>query len=131
MADRSGVVLVVEDDPLLVRLICELLNLHGFKSMGAGTAEEALSIAAAEHPAVFLIDLALPGLSGVDLATRLRAREFHEAPMIAMSVSAEMVHNAGRSDAFQEILWKPFEITQLIRSIDESLARTRSGRCPD
>lgn len=120
-AGRSGFVLVVEDDLLLMRLICELLDLHGFKSLGAATHGEALRVAAGERPAIFLIDLMLPELSGVDLARRLRASAFREAPMIAMSVSTEMMREAARSGAFQAVLAKPFEVAELIGTIAESL----------
>lgn len=127
MSSGSRPVLVIEDDPLLLELIRELLHLYGHKSVGAGTAEQARTIAAAAKPAVFLIDLVLPGLSGVDLAMRLRACGFPEEPMIAMSASAEMLRAARQSGVFQGTFRKPFEVMQLIQCVDESFARAGAG----
>lgn len=117
MVDASPVVLVVEDDPLLLGVLCELLDLHGFRSVGTAAPEQALTIASTEHPAVFLIDLMLPDRSGVDLARHLRGRGFSRTPMIAMSVASAMLREADRPRLFQGMLWKPFDVTALIECI--------------
>ena len=70
MADAAYKVLVVEDHPLNVELVRDLLEAEGFIVVLSTSAEEALAIAANERLDLVLIDLALPGMDGLE-ATRL------------------------------------------------------------
>jgi two-component system cell cycle response regulator DivK len=63
-------VLLVEDHPLNVELVRDLLEAEGIVMLHSDTAEEALAIAGHEQPDLMLIDLALPGMDGLE-ATRL------------------------------------------------------------
>jgi two-component system, cell cycle response regulator DivK len=63
-------VLLVEDHPLNVELVRDLLEAEGLVVLHSNTAEEALAIAGHEQPDLMLIDLALPGMDGLE-ATRL------------------------------------------------------------
>lgn len=121
MASGSEVVLVVEDDPLLLQVIRDLLAMYGLQTVGATTSEQAHALATTARPVVCLIDLMLSESSGLELASQLRASGLAETPMIAMSVSDEMLGAAERSGLFQQVLWKPFQVTELIACINESL----------
>ena len=57
----------------------------------------------------------LPGMSGIDLAQRLRDDGFPETPMIAMSASPAMLKQASASHLFQGTLPKPFELQALLQ----------------
>lgn len=71
MADRS--VLVVEDNPTNLKLARTLLELEGFRVRSAADAEQALAeLARAAPPDGMLVDIQLPGISGVELARRVR-----------------------------------------------------------
>jgi CheY-like chemotaxis protein len=72
------------------------------------------TIDAAVSPALFLVDVMLPGMSGIELAEQLRAGGFARTPMIAMSASPGMLRAAAESRLFQEILPKPFDLTTLL-----------------
>jgi signal transduction histidine kinase/CheY-like chemotaxis protein len=65
-------VLVVEDNRDIRESSCELLSMAGFEVQGASTGSEALEMAPAFGPDVVLLDVGLPGLSGYDVARRLR-----------------------------------------------------------
>jgi two-component system cell cycle response regulator DivK len=65
-------VLIVDDNEKNLRLARDVLRLKGFKTAEAATGESALSRAAAELPAVILMDIRLPDMSGVDALRRLK-----------------------------------------------------------
>jgi CheY-like chemotaxis protein len=73
LTDRScEMVLIVEDDPVSRRALAQLLRLNGFEAQAVGSAEEAISfMACGNSPATVLLDIDLPGMSGLDLARRL------------------------------------------------------------
>src|ERR687887_1265394 len=71
MADS---VLVVDDHPLTREALSALLAQHGFSVVGAAAdGEEAIALAGRLHPRLVLLDLSMPGLSGLDALPRLRA----------------------------------------------------------
>jgi len=66
-------ILVVEDDERSRRLLRDVLTHHGYEVAAFGSAEAALDDVAAMAPALALLDIQLPGLSGYELLPRLRA----------------------------------------------------------
>jgi len=114
-------IMVVEDEPALSQMIHDVLELYGLSSVGAGTPAIAHSLAASASPGLFLIDLMLPGLSGIELAQQLRANGFESTPMIAMSASNLILQVAEESGVFQETLRKPFELSDLMAALERHL----------
>jgi two-component system, cell cycle response regulator DivK len=65
-------ILVVEDNPINLKLLRVLLHRHGFQVKTAGDAEEALAVLKTYHPELILMDLQLPGMDGLELTTLLK-----------------------------------------------------------
>jgi CheY-like chemotaxis protein len=85
----EGRILVVDDHPVNLKLACELLESEGFTVDRAVNAEAALSIIAARLPDLILMDLALPGMDGLELTRLLRARESTRGvPVVALTAFA-------------------------------------------
>jgi len=85
-AARQRRVLVVEDNQDIRESSCELLSLAGFEVKGVSTGSEALEKAPAFGPNVVLLDVGLPGLSGYDVARRLRnMQQFVNTVLIAIT----------------------------------------------
>ena len=83
---RQRRVLVVEDNQDIRESSCELLSLAGFEVKGVSTGSEALEKAPAFGPNVVLLDVGLPGLSGYDVARRLRnMQQFVNTVLIAIT----------------------------------------------
>ncbi len=84
---QSGkVVMVVEDDPVLLKMYSEKLNFEGFGILPARDGEEALRIAAKENIDLILLDIMLPKMSGIDFLERFRQIEKGKAtPVIALT----------------------------------------------
>jgi CheY-like chemotaxis protein len=72
-AGRGASVLVIDDERLNRKLIRTFLSIEGMEVIEAGDAESGLSLARSEHPAVILLDLRLPGMSGLEALAALKA----------------------------------------------------------
>jgi CheY-like chemotaxis protein len=69
----------------------------------------------------------LPGMSGIELAERLRAGGYSQTPMIAMSASGLMSRFAAESGYFQEAIDKPFDVDALLKCVERYLEKARNG----
>ena len=110
-------ILIVEDDPAVRRIVSRNLALHGFRTEGVGTGEEALRVDPSFHSDLVLLDLGLPDMSGMEVLTCLRERT--STPVIVLSVretEADKVQALERGA--DDYLTKPF-------GVDELLARVR------
>jgi CheY-like chemotaxis protein len=86
--------------------------------LGLNHPSQATEIQTQTKPRMFLLDLMLPGMSGIELARKLRDREFADTPMIALSASASLLQAADASRLFQALVRKPFELDQLVRTVE-------------
>jgi two-component system, cell cycle response regulator DivK len=69
----SGTVLVVEDNPLNLKLVRDVLGHAGYRVLEAGDAERGIALARSEAPDLILMDVQLPGIDGIEALGRLRA----------------------------------------------------------
>lgn len=110
----DGRVLVVDDDPDIREAICDVLSMRGIAVDSAGDAEAALAAMEREAPALVLLDLRMPGVSGEELLVRLRARPaLAEVPVVVLSGDADAARVAAalRADGW---LPKPIEMAELL-----------------
>ena len=77
-------VLVVDDERQIRRALLLNLRARGYEIVEAATGEEAIRLAATEHPDLVLLDLGLPGMRGLDVITALRG--WTEVPIIVLTV---------------------------------------------
>ena len=84
------------------------------------------------QPSLFVLDIMLPTMSGVQLARRLREDGYGETPMIAMSASPSMLLVAEESELFQHWLSKPFDLDTLLEAVEHHLREydVSKGRLP-
>ncbi len=86
MNTQEPLILVIEDEPQMLRFLRTSLATHGYRLVEATTAGDGLAQAAARTPDVILLDLGLPDLDGLDVMRRLRAlrdRQVRAAPALA------------------------------------------------
>jgi two-component system, OmpR family, KDP operon response regulator KdpE len=111
-------VLVVDDEPQILRALGTTLRAAGYDVDTAGTAEAALFAAAAHPPEAVILDLVLPDRSGTDVCRELRT--WTEAPVIVLSAVGQESEKVVALDAgADDYVTKPF-------SVDELLARLRA-----
>ena len=113
-------VLVVEEDAALGRLLGSLLHTSDLESVVLANAEAALEWLPDKQPTVILCDLDLPGLNGVAFIELVRSGQLAHTPVILMSVYDEPKEHS--ADAFIGKPFDPFEVLQLVE------AMSRDGR---
>ncbi len=122
-------VLVVEDDAALRGALRASLRARHLQVLEAGTGEEALQVAAREHPDLVLLDLGLPGIDGMDVLRTLR--ESGETPVVVLTVRDTQVEKVMALDAgATDYITKPFNTEELLARIRATL-RSREARPPE
>ena len=88
-------ILVVDDEPQILRALRTILTEKKFQVSTASRGQEALALAAAHPPDVVILDLGLPDLDGIEVCARLR--EWTQVPIIVLSVTAGSTKRASAS----------------------------------
>jgi FixJ family two-component response regulator len=115
---------IVVDDELFRHSIERLLKASGFRVEAFGSAEDLLQSGDAGGAACFVLDMRLPGMSGLDLQRQLNVRE-HQPSIVFVSAHDEpaMQTRVLRAGAIA-FLKKPFEDTDLIEAIETAIKRS-------
>ena len=121
-AGKRRQVLVADDDPFHRGLIEDLLAPLGFVVLAAADGPECLRLAARLAPDLFLLDVAMPGMSGWELARQLRAGGFASTPLVMVSANAGELSAPLRGDeAHDDVLAKPISLAVLLEKIGRLL----------
>lgn len=107
-------IVVVDDEPDVLELLRSILESEEYAVIPMPRPELIDNIDTSYAPALFLLDLMLPGVSGIELAQQLRDRGFTTTPIIAMSASPTILQLAAESGLFQEVIAKPFDLSALV-----------------
>jgi FixJ family two-component response regulator len=121
-------VFIVDDDGDVRQSLQDLLDSIGLQSKSFGTAQEFLSSPRSDGPACLILDVRLPGISGLDLQHELKQGKV-STPIIFLTAYADvpMSVRAIKSGA-DEFLTKPFRPQDLLDAVQRSLARDRVVR---
>ncbi|MFG3121681.1 response regulator transcription factor [Streptomyces sp. NPDC017615] len=120
----SGTVLVVDDDAAIRRSLERGLRLNGFTVRTAADGTGALAAIGQEPPDVLVLDVSMPGLSGIQVCTRLRD-EGRELPVLMLSALDESADRiAGLQAGGDDYLVKPFALQELVLRLRALLRRS-------
>ncbi len=115
-------ILVVDDEPQILRALKVVLREAGFQIVAAESASEALDLAAVRPPEAAIVDLVLPDLDGVELTRRLR--EWSEMPILVLSAIGEEEQKVRALAAgADDYITKPFGTRELIARLQAALRR--------
>ncbi|MBT4761292.1 MAG: response regulator [Bdellovibrionaceae bacterium] len=124
MKKKDILVLVVEDDPSYLKVLCEAVKKKGYAVIEASTPEEALQITKIKTINAAVIDCMLPKKNGIELSKELREMGFTELPIFLMSgifkdkaFAADAIKKTGAKD----FLTKPFDLNILFTALDKEL----------
>src|SRR3990172_1355837 len=113
-------ILVIDDEPQILRAIRAILTEKQFKVTTAGRGEEGLTLAASHQPDIVILDLGLPDMDGVEVCSRLR--EWTDCPIIILSVRDRERDKVAALDAGADhYLTKPFGIEELLARVRVAL----------
>ena len=123
MNNKKTCILLVEDDPRILRLERLVLEKEGYEVVAAGSAEEALDMMAEISPSLVVLDIGLPGIDGVTACQRIR--EFSQVSIIMVSAKD---FNADKVRALDtgadDYITKPFSPQELAARVKAALRRS-------
>jgi len=116
-------VLVVDDDPQVLKLLRVNFELEGFEVMSATNGEEALELVGRDTPDVVVCDVMMPGIDGLEVVRRLRAHpDTVSLPLVVVSAKAQRADvRAGLKLGADEYVTKPFDPAELIEIVQRLL----------
>ncbi|HZS40059.1 MAG TPA: response regulator transcription factor [Polyangia bacterium] len=121
-------ILVVEDDPSILRGLQMNLGLEGFRLVAARDGEEGIKFARSHRPDLIVLDLMLPKRSGMDVIRELRAAD-PETPIVVLSSKDQEADKVlALSLGADDYVTKPFGVAELIARIRAALRRRRRSK---
>ncbi len=119
-------VLVVDDEPQIVRALRTSLPRHGYEVAAATTGEEALAEASRMRPDLVILDLGLPDMDGTEVVRELRS--WSDAPVIVLSVRDAQAAKVAALDAgADDYVTKPFGLPELLARMRAAARRAPGG----
>lgn len=111
-------VLIVDDEPDLLRIVCFRLESSGYEVLSAVNGQEALDVIGKEHPDLVLLDVRLPVLSGAEVCSQMKKDEkLKHIPVILFTASIHDLKDKVVSSGAQDSLVKPFTVEELLEKI--------------
>ncbi len=120
----NELILIVDDEPKIVRLAKDYLERSGFRTVPAGDGVTALAAARQEKPDLVVLDLNLPGMDGLDVCRALRRES--SVPVIMLTARAEETDRLiGLELGADDYIVKPFSPRELVARVRAVLRRTQ------
>ena len=122
-------ILVVEDDPISLRLIQYTLQHEGYQVLSAPNGLDGMRKVQEEEPDLVILDVMLPGIDGFEVCYRLRAEpQTAQLPILMLSAKAqEMDKTTGLKVGADDYLTKPASPSEIVKRVETLLAQRR---CP-
>ena len=123
--DSSRLVLVVDDDDIIRRVVRTVLEADDFEVVEARDGDEAIQKVSSDHPLVVVLDVMMPGLDGVEVCRRVRA-DGTKVLMLTARDDAD-VEQASKEAGADGFLAKPFSSVELLDKVEQLTRGTRDG----
>jgi DNA-binding response OmpR family regulator len=117
-------ILIIEDDPHILLGLEEVLRSEGFEVAACNRGDAALEAVTAHRPALVLLDLMLPGLSGYEVCKQLRSKKVSTPILMLTAKSQEIDKVVGLELGADDYVTKPFGVRELLARIHALLRRT-------
>jgi two-component system alkaline phosphatase synthesis response regulator PhoP len=123
---KNDLILIVDDEPKIVKLARDYLERGGFQVTTASTGPPALAIARADKPDLIVLDLNLPGMDGLDVCRQLRRES--DVPIIMLTARVEETDRLiGLELGADDYIVKPFSPRELVARVRAVLRRAQGG----
>jgi two-component system KDP operon response regulator KdpE len=127
---RGARILLIEDDPAVRHVVSRNLASHGFRIEAVSTGEDGLRVDPSFHSDLVLLDLGLPGMSGMEVIAQLRERT--STPIIVLSVREAEADKVRALDlGADDYLTKPFGVDELLARVRVALRHAAGSASPD
>ena len=125
----DALILVVDDEPKILKLSRDYLEKDGFRVISTGNGIQALALARAEHPDLIVLDLMLPGMDGWEVCRTLRRET--DTPIIMLTARAEESDQVvGLELGADDYITKPFSPRTLVARVRALLRRAQGRLAP-
>lgn len=119
-------ILVVDDEPQILRFLGTSLKAHGYEVLEAATGGEGVELAQQERPDLIILDLGLPDIDGIDVLAQVR--EMSSVPVIVLSAREGETDKVGALDlGADDYVTKPFGVGELMARVRTTLRRGGAG----
>ncbi len=124
MSEDKTAVVVVDDEPPIVAVVCDVLHDEGFQTISCMHGSEAFPCIQQEQPQLVILDIQMPGVDGIEVFQQMRADpSTANIPVIFFTANSHILKE--RLPNYQELgaqlLPKPFDIAKLIDLVEETL----------
>jgi putative two-component system response regulator len=122
---RKSRILIIDDDPLNLKLLKARLALEGYETITAANGEEGLQKCLREKPDLILLDIMMPGISGFDVCGKLKALpETRSIPILFItSLSSPEDRKRGFAVGAADYITKPLDMKTLRNSVRNHLSK--------
>ena len=126
----DSTILVVDDDPVILKLLEVNFEMEGFTVLVAHDGEEGINVARADRPDVIVSDIMMPKRSGLELVTELKGDpDTSDIPIILLSAKAQNADvRSGLDSGADDYVTKPFEPLDLVDRVNRLLEARASRR---
>ncbi len=130
MAETKAEILIVEDDRVILETLAYNLSRAGFSTSRAMTGAEALKLARSRRPDLILLDIMLPGQSGIEVCEKVREQDEDAIIIMLTAKDAEEDKLRGFEVGADDYVTKPFSMKELMARVNANLKRstTVNGR---
>jgi DNA-binding response OmpR family regulator len=123
-------VLVVDDEPTVRDIVSQYLTRDGFRVVATGDGRAVMDLVEQESPDLIVLDVMLPGMSGLELCRAIRARR--AIPVILLTARGEETDRiVGLEIGADDYVTKPFSPRELVARVRAVLRRSVDGAAPD
>ena len=121
-----SLILIVEDNEKNLKLVRDVLQVKGYKTIEAGNAEDGIVLAKEHNPALVLMDIQLPGMNGIDALKELRADPATAGiPVIAVTASVmQQDRNLITEAGFDGYIGKPINLKEFLDAVKKMVEGT-------
>lgn len=126
--EHSAKVLVVDDEPNVLRSLVQYLTLEDFEVETAGNGVEALEKVDSFNPELILLDVMMPGMDGFEVLEKVKEKPGHENTPIIMLTAKDQSSDVlkGYQSGATSYLVKPFNLDELVETINQTLASSKA-----
>jgi DNA-binding response OmpR family regulator len=123
--DGEGkLVLIVDDEPDIRSFLADLLTTHGFRCAWADSGGAALSQIGPLQPDLVLLDIMMPGMSGIEVLRHIREREDVDPAVVMLScLSHPNTTLRALDEGADHFVVKPFRVSDLMETLDNVIAK--------
>lgn len=118
-------ILVVEDDDVLRRVLCTVIEKHGYTAIPAGNGEEALDVLDYEHIDLIVSDIMMPNMDGYELTKELRDADFNQPILLITAKEQFEDKRRGFYAGADDYMVKPIDMDEMMLRIGALLRRAK------